>query len=261
MKVARQILLVARGVWLEALRRREIYVIVALCCAVILALARVRFFGLDSLSKFYREIALKLMGVSTALTVVVLASRQLPREFESRTIHPLLARPVTRTRFVLGKWVGVMGAGAFCLSLFLFLYVVGSAMMGAQLYTGLLVQHVILQLCMLGVLAALCFLLSILCNLDAAITFGTLFYIASSVFATLGTLVYETAGAWSRLCIRVVTWLLPQFLLFDLSEKSTHGEHWAPLPASILLQLVLYALVFTATYLGLTLLLFRRRPL
>jgi ABC-type transport system involved in multi-copper enzyme maturation permease subunit len=261
MKGIHQVFLIARGVWLEALRRREIYVIVILCCLVIASLAQVRFFGLESLSKFYREIALKLMGVSTALTVIVLAARQLPREFETRTIYPLLARPIHRGTFILGKLFGVLGAGAFCLGLFLLLYVLGSLMMGAPLFPALLLQHAFLQLCMMAVLASLCFLLSILYNLDAAITFGILFYVASSVFATLGTFTYATAGAAGRFGIKIFTWLLPQFMLFDLSEKTTHGEVWPPLSSAVLAQISLYAVIFTAIYLSITLLLFRRRAL
>lgn len=125
--------LVACGVWLEAIRRKEIYVIVAVSCLFILGLSQLRFFGLVDLSKFYREVALKIMGTATALTVIVLGSRQLPREFDSRTIYPLLARPIHRITYLFGKQLGVMSAGAFCLGLFLILYVLGCLLLGKWL--------------------------------------------------------------------------------------------------------------------------------
>jgi ABC-type transport system involved in multi-copper enzyme maturation permease subunit len=257
----RAILLVARGVWLEALRRREIYVIVALCCALILGLAQVRFFGLDIMSKFYREIALKLMGAATVLTVIVLGTRQLPREFSTRTIYPLLARPVTRTSFLLGKQLGVAGAGVFCLSLFMGLFLLGSWMMGAPIYPGLLLQHYLLQILMIPVLTSMAFMLSLLVTPDAAFTFAVLYALVSSVLSNLMLTVYDYASAFGRLAITGLTWALPQLMLFDLSEKYVHGDRWDPLSAASLLQLALYALVFTTLHLAATWALFRRRPL
>lgn len=257
----RQMMLVARGVWLEALRRREIYVIVAVSSLFILALAQFRFFGLQDLSKFYREVALKVMGGATALTVVVLGARQLPREFESRTIYPLLARPIRRAWFVLGKQVGVAGAGAFCLGLFLLLYIVGCLVLGVPLYPVLLLQHAFLQVCMLLILTSLCFLLSVIFSFDAAVTFGVLYFFVASVLSNLYLIVYENSGALVRGLIAALTWLTPQLVLFDLSEKNVHGDVWPPLPFPVVGQLVLYALIFTAVHLALTLWIFRRKPL
>lgn len=261
MRPLRQILLVARGVWLEALRRREIYVIVAGCCLFLLALAQVRFFGVEGLNKFYREVALKLMSAATGLTVIVLGARQLPREFESRTIYPLLARPIRRGTYLLGKQLGVAGAGAFCLGLFLLLYLLGCLTLGVELYPLLLLQHAFLQICMLLVLISLCFLLSVLVSFDAAITLGFLYYFVSTVFSNLTLILYENASQIGRGLIAALTWLTPQFMLFDLSEKNVHGDVWEPVSGTVVGQLALYALVFTAGHLLLTYWLFRRRSL
>ncbi len=261
MTALRQISLVARGVWLEALRRREIYVIVAVTCLFILALAQIRFFGLETLNKFYREVALKIMGGATGLTVIVLGARQLPREFESRTIYPLLARPIHRATFLLGKQLGVAGAGVFCLALFLILYVLGCLTIGVDLYPALLLQHVLLQIFMLLILTSLSFLLSTLFTFDAAITLGVMYFLVSSVFANLYLELYENAVGLARWLIVGLTWLTPQLMLFDLSEKNVHGDVWSPVAAGVIVQLAVYALIFTAAHLLISLWLFRRKPL
>jgi ABC-type transport system involved in multi-copper enzyme maturation permease subunit len=259
--VLRQLLLIAKGVWLEALRRKEIYVIVAVTCLFILALAQLRFFGLESLNKFYREVALKIMGGAAGLTVIVLGARQLPREFQSRTIYPLLARPINRSTFLLGKQLGVAGAGIFCLVLFLSLYILGCLTLGTELYPWLLWQHFLLQMQMLLVLSSFCFLLSVLVNFDAAVTFGCLYFFVSSVFANLYLVLYENATEAGRLIIWAVTWLTPQLMMFDLSEKNIHGDVWAPLDGLAVAQLGVYASLFTMGHLLLTLWLFRRKAL
>ena len=261
MRSLRQVWMVAQGVWREAYRRKEIYVIVAGSCLFILALANIRFFGMDTLSKFYREVALKIMSFATGLTVIVLGARQLPREFESRTIYPLLARPIRRGTFLMGKQLGVVGAGMFCLGLFLSLYVVGCLTLGAELYPVLLLQHALLQIWMLCILTSLCFLLSVLVSFDAAVTLGFLYFFTSTIFSNLYLVLYENSVGVARHLIMALTWLTPQLTLFDLSEKNIHGDVWPPVPFPVLFQLMGYALMFTAVHLVLSLWVFRRRPL
>lgn len=261
MRTLGQIFLVAKGVWLEAIRRREIYVIVAVSCLFILALAQFRFFGLETLNKFYREVALKIMGGASGLTVIVLGARQLPREFESRTIYPLLARPIRRWTFLIGKQLGVAGAGTFCLGMFLCLYVLGCLMIGVDLYPTLLLQHTLLQICMLLILTSLCFLLSVVVSFDAAVAMGFLYFVVSSVFANLYLVMYESTAGLARGVIVALTWLTPQLILFDLSEKNVHGDVWPALEAGVIFQLVIYAAVFTMIHLTGTLWIFRRKSL
>ncbi len=259
--ICRQLFLVARGVWLEAIRRKEIYVMVLISCGLIAALAQVRFFGLESLSKFYRETTLHLMSLATTFTVIVLASRQLPREFETRSIYPLLARPLHRGTFIVGKLLGVWGAGIFCFGLFLMIYIFGSLSMGAPIYPMLLLQHSLLQVEMLLVIVSMCFLLSILVNLDAAITFGSLIYLLSSAWVTFSNQIYGSADGMLRFVIRMTSWVLPQFMLFDLSEKNVHGDVWGALPWWVLAQMTGYALLFSAGYILLSFMIFKRREL
>jgi len=157
--------------------------------------------------------------------------------------------------------LGVVAAGLFCLSLFMALFLLGSWMIGAPLYPGLLIQHFLLQALMILVLTSLCFLLSLMVNPDAAFTFAVLYAVVSSILANVLLTVYDYSAGFARLVITGLTWLLPQLMLFDLSEKYVHGDLWDPISVVSMLQLALYALVFTVVFLVLTWTLFRRRSL
>jgi ABC-type transport system involved in multi-copper enzyme maturation permease subunit len=139
--------LIARTVLLEAIRRKEIYAIVLVSVLLLGAVMTVDFFGIKGLTKFYREVALKLMSTATAFTVVILAARQLPREFENRTIHPLLARPIGRATFLLGKLLGVLLAAGFCFGLFMSVFVAGSFYLEATVPGVLFAQYIFLHHC------------------------------------------------------------------------------------------------------------------
>jgi ABC-type transport system involved in multi-copper enzyme maturation permease subunit len=253
--------LIARTVLLEAVRRREIYVLVLASCLLIGLVLAVDFFNLKGFTKFYRETALQVMGVSTALMVIVLAARQLPREFSQRTLYPLLARPLSRFDFLLGKLLGVMGSAVFGLAIFMAVFVLGTLYFEGTVPWGLLWQHIFLQVLMLLVLACLSFLLSTLLNLDAAITLGVLFYATAAMMMNLTTFLHANANTLGRAIIQLLTWGLPQLALFDLSEKVTHAAQWTPLPAGLLAGLAAYSMVYAGLYFGLTLLVFRRKSL
>lgn len=257
----RGILLIAKSVLIEAVRRREVYAIVLLSLLLIGAVMTVDFFQLEGLTKFYREVALKVMSAATALTVIVLAARQLPREFENRTIYPLLAKPISRMAFLAGKLLGVLLGAAFCFSLFMAVYVAGSWYLRTPVQWALFGQYFYLQMLMMLVLATMGFLLSLKFNLDAAITLGAVLYFLSSVIMSASTFLYPNTGTFGRAVLWVLTFGLPQLELFDLADKAVHADAWGLVPAWVMAQLTLYGLFYSVVYFGLSFILFRRRPL
>ncbi len=261
MSNARALRIIAKSVLLEAVRRREIYVIAMLCGILIGVVMSLDFFGLGGLVKFYRELSLKLMGISTALAAVLLAVRQLPREFEARTIYPLLARPVGRFTFLLGKGLGVCTAAAFCFALFMAIYAGGLIRLGGDVGWGLFLQHLYLQMLQILLLTSACFLLSLAFNYDAAIVLALLLYFTSSLIGSAALALYPLTSATGKMALRLLNFLLPQLVLFDLSDKVLHSELWFPLAWPVMLALTAYALVYTGIFTAGAYVLFRRRPL
>lgn len=253
--------LIARTVLIEAVRRKEIYAIVLVSCGLIAFTMSLDFFQLEGLDKFYREMALKTMSIATALTCIVLAARQLPREFETRTIYPLLARPISRWTFLVGKLVGVLGASLFCLALFMVIFLLGTWRLGGSIAWGLFTQYVYLQGVMMLVLASLSFLLSMMLNLDAAICIGILFFGISATYTNMLTYLYDFTGRAGQMVLWALNYALPQVSLFDLSAKAIHAEAWPPLGWGVLAALTAYGLFFAGLYMGTAMLLFRRRAL
>ncbi len=254
--------LIAWSVLIEAVRRREIYAIVMITVLIIGAVMTVDFFNLDDLYKFYREVALKIMSPATALTVIVLASRQLPREFQHRTIYPLLAKPISRLTFLGGKLLGVMLAAAFCFALFMGVYIAGSLYLGQSIPWGIFFQYIYLQMFMMLILATLSFWLSMVMNLDAAITIGTLFYLISSTIMSIISNLYDFASRPGQFAMQVANYAIPQLALFDLSEKTVHaGEMWGPIGLQPMAILTAYGLFWAGLFFVAALILFRRRAL
>ncbi len=257
---ARNTWLIARTILLEAVRRRELYVIVLIALALLAGLRFVTFFQIQGLSKFYREISLRTMNTATALVAILLAARQLPREFKNRTLYPLLAKPITRLEFILGKFYGVLLASAFCYLMFLVVFCVACISLKAPINYRLFAQGVYLEALCVAVVTAMTFLFSLLLNIDAAITISTILFLFSQVMMNLLSFIYDQIGPLQQKIVLAMHYIIPQLTLFDLSGKITHNI-WGPISARAMGILSLYAVVYILIYMTISYLLFRRRPI
>lgn len=262
----RNIRLIAWTLVLEAWRRREIYAIVLATTLFLVALRFVKFFDMEGMSKFYREIGLKTMNLTAALTVILLAARQLPREFADRTIYPLLAKPVRRVEFLIGKYLGVLGAGIFCYGLFMAVFLLASLRLRSPVEPLLFAQSVYLQIVALAVVAAMVFFLSMCLNADAAITLATILYVVSQVLMNLFSELYHYVGPLGKWVLIGANYVIPQLTLFDASKRVVHSINegqvlWGPIETGAIVSLTVYGLVYVLLFLGLAQLLFRRKAL
>jgi len=112
--------LIIRATLLEALRRKDAWVLGILMGAFAIVAVSARFTGSTdpTAATFMLNLGLSLSVIFSHLLTVLLAGRQFPDEIENRTLYPLLARPISRRELLLGKWVASGLAGLFSLVAF-----------------------------------------------------------------------------------------------------------------------------------------------
>src|SRR5882724_6115376 len=112
----------------ELYRRKDFYVLFILTAIITLALGSVNFFGEAKIGRYLKEICLLLIWIASLVIAVTTTARQIPAERENRTIFPLLAKPVTRSHLVLGKFFGCwLACGLALLVFYLFFGVISAA--------------------------------------------------------------------------------------------------------------------------------------
>src|SRR5438270_8481345 len=112
------ILALAGVVIKELYRRKDFYVLFVLTAVITLLLGSVNFFNDAKIVRYLKEIVLLLIWVSALLIAITTTARQIPAERENRTIFPLLAKPVTRGQFIVGKFAGCWLASGLALVMF-----------------------------------------------------------------------------------------------------------------------------------------------
>jgi Cu-processing system permease protein len=215
-------------------------------------------FGVAELQKFMVDVSLFIINAFTIIITVLVSARQLPYELERRTLYPMLAKPVGRFQFLMGKFLGAMAMATVALLVFFFVAGVVFAGYGIPVHSSFF-QCVFFRWMSLFAICAMTLFLSLIMTHAANVTLSLLFCIGASMFARTVVLVHNSLNPWQQKFITGFYWIIPHLDLFDLSKRVIHG--WPPVPAWAAACVALYSLIYTAVFLGLAYLRFRRQPL
>ncbi|MGF1571984.1 MAG: ABC transporter permease [Sumerlaeia bacterium] len=242
------------SVWLEGARRKEFYAFFILAFVFILVALAVRMVGVEQASTgtFVLNLGLSYCSYAAHAMVLVLAARMVPAEIENRTIYPILAKPVSRFTYILGKWgaTALFGCAAF-LALFVFVWLACPKL--EEYSAPLLLQLILLQFISLFALSGLSILFSLVFPAAIAlITGGLIYFLGSNI---IGLLAVKFTGG-------IFPWLIhyiPNFSLLNLTTRYTDGIE--PLSLMQFGALGLYGLMLIVITFGLSAWAFEKRPL
>lgn len=244
----------------ELYRRKDFYVLFVLTALISIMLGSMKFFNDDRIVRFLKDGSLLLIWISSLVIAITTAARQIPAERESRTIFPLLAKPVTRGQLIVGKFLGCWFACGIALIVFYFFF--GAIIASREHAWPVLVyvQAAGLHWMSLGIVIALVLLGSVVFTApssNATISFivvlGIMFCarhlngVAARMEGLSGTIVY------------VLYFCIPHLEWYDIRDFVIHD--WGLVHWMIFAEAVLYGLAYCAFLLGLTWLVFRRKTL
>ena len=90
----------------ELYRRKDFYVLFIVTVLICLVMASVNIYDDTHIARYLKEISLLLIWISSLVIAITTTARQIPAERENRTLIPLLAKPLSRTELVAGKFLG-----------------------------------------------------------------------------------------------------------------------------------------------------------
>lgn len=250
-------LTIAGMVWLEMLRRKDLFVLLVLLAALLGCLLSVDVFGFSGAAGYVADVGLLLTWLLSWILAVTVSARQLPQEESRGTVYVLLSKPVTRFEVILGKWLGAFGTTAGATLLFYALTLLVSVLRGGRVEAVVTAQAFLLHAAALGAVAALAMALSVRLNKDAALTLS--FVVTAAAWVIVPRIPELLAGgpAGGSAGLWVVYYLLPHFELFDMRRRVVHG--FGPLGAGDVLAVLAYGAVLAGLFLLLAWLGYRRK--
>ncbi|MEY3812597.1 MAG: hypothetical protein RI910_728 [Verrucomicrobiota bacterium] len=272
----RRTLWISRITFLEAVRQRFFAFLLVLSAAMVLSSVsfRVFDFGHGEL-KFIADFGFGGMFFFGSVLAVVMTAQLFFSEMDNKTALTLLAKPLSRAEFLLGKFFGAWAVlGVFVVVLASLLgavlwareiELVAAAEQAGKIPTtfsaGGLVEFVLLQWLRLGVVTAIVLALSSLARTflfavvvgALAVVAGQLQWIAQdAVLKPTDSVVYE-AFLW------VSCRLIPNLQQFNIGDALVLGS--AGVPAGAVATVALSGLFYMAAYLFVGALIFRRREI
>lgn len=219
---------IAYVVWLEMLRKKDIYVLLVLLAVLLLALLSVDVFGLGGISGYVKDLGLLFTWLFGWILSITVSARELPAEEKQGTIYSLLAKPITRLELVLGKWLGAWSitcAATFCFYA-LIAGVVG--LRGEHFHAETLLQGYLLHICALGMVIAIALAFSTRMNADASMSFAfSLTAAAFVVVPRVPDLLVRVEGIRATALLGLYAFL-PHFELFDMRQRLVYENSAAP---------------------------------
>lgn len=244
----------------ELYRRKDFYVLFVLTAIITLLMGSVNLFHDSHIVRYLKEICLLLIWICSLAIAITTTARQIPMERESRTIFPLLAKPVTRTQVLLGKFLGCWLACAVTLAVFYLFFGVAAMTKEHHWPVANYFQAMTLHWIMLGVVIAMTLLGSLVFSAPSAN--NTICFIVVTFILLLGRHLDKVAMQTSepaRSALQALFFILPHLEFFDLRDLVIHD--WPPVRWVVCIKAFVYAAAYGAFFLLAACLLFRRKAL
>jgi ABC-type transport system involved in multi-copper enzyme maturation permease subunit len=105
----------ARATYLEAIRDRVLLVVALFTLGVILFSRVLGWLSVEDELKMVQDFSLSGLSWLALLLAMLVGAFAIAKEVERRTLYPILSRDVTRAEFLVGKYLGLVGATWTCL--------------------------------------------------------------------------------------------------------------------------------------------------
>lgn len=252
--------IVAWNTFREAVRDRVLYNLVFFALVMIAAAVIVGQVSIGIEENVIVTLGLSAISIIGILISIFIGVGLVSKEMDKRTLYALLSKPLRRWEFLVGKFAGLLltltvNTVAMAIGLFLALLYVKHTLETADAVILIAVYFILLKLSLIVALALLfsCFTTPLLATLYTA---GL--YIAG-IFATdLRTFHSDKMSDALVATTRCVSYLLPNFENFNVMAAAAYGRS---IPASLILQNTIYAVIYCSVILIAAALVFSKRNL
>lgn len=252
----RRTFVIAMNVFREVIRDRVLYLVGLFAVFLLLAVRLLPEIAAATENKIILDVGLAAMSLLGLIIAVFVGTGLINKEIEKRTVLALIAKPISRTEFIVGKHWGLSAVLAVLVLVMTLLYMGILSFSRVDYPVGNILISSLYLFLQLSLITAV------------AILFGVF---TSSLLATLLTFAVYLMGNFSRDLVafgklsknpaienlmQSIYLVLPDLARLDLKNQAVYGQ--LP-PADILLVNAGYGLLYTVLLLAISVLVFSRR--
>lgn len=256
----RNVWVVATNTFREAVRDRVLYNLVFFALLMMGAAILVGQISIGIEQSVIVSLGLTAISVIGIFIAAFIGVGLVSKEMDKRTLYALLAKPVQRWQFLLGKYGGLVvtlavNTAAMAVGLYVALWLVKHPLEKSDWYVLVAVYLIWLKLALIVALAMLfsCFTTPFL-----AILFTAGIYIAGLYAEDLRTMQAMDLTPTTMKFLRGISYALPNFENFNVMGAVAHSRG---IPATLVWQDTAYAILYAAIVLAGSAMIFARRNL
>lgn len=250
-----KILTVALNTFREAIRDRILYLLLFFA-AVCIAFSR--FLALLTVGdrvKIIKDVGLASISLFGMLMAILIGTGLVYKEIDKKTIFTLMAKPIHRYQFLLGKYLGLVFTLLVMTALMslIFLLLIFAHTLTLEWKLLIAILFIFIELCVLTAVAILfsCFSTPILSSL-----YSLAFYLIGHLSWSMETLIKKAKPGVAKTLLKILYTFLPDLENFNFKTEVVHN---LPIPGNIYLNSFLYGLFYSLFLLAIAMLIFHRR--
>lgn len=254
----RNIFAIARNTFREAVRDRVLYNLVVFVLLITVCAVFLGDLTAGNEDRTVTNIGLSAMLLFGVFIAIFVGVSLVSKEIEKRTLYTIFSKPIGRGEFIVGKYLGL------CLTLLINVAVMGAGVSAALFYVGAsslaaTVWGAILLIYLeLTIVTAVAILFSSFSTpaLSALLTF--LVWVIGHFSSSLRDFAEGIGSQAAKVVFGTVYYVFPNLSHYEFVTLAARGELPSP---SYLAVALLYAIIFNAILLAVTIVIFRGRNL
>lgn len=253
----RSILLLAGNTLRELVRSKLLYNLLLFAVLLIASSMFVARLTVGQWDRIILDMGLAAIELTGVLTSVLIGVGLITNEIDRRTVLPTLARPLARSSFLLGRYLGLLAVLTINVAVMLSVLTLVLHLAGYRL-EPVTAQAALLIFVELALMAAISIFFASFSTNMLAIAYALSFFLIGHLLSDLKAFAAKSPSELTKLLIGIFYRLLPDLELLNLKAQSANGLAVA---GEGVIWAALYGVAYTAVVLALSTVIFTKRDL
>ncbi len=246
---------IAVNTFRESIRDKVLVTLLVFAVLVMGSARVIQPLALGEESKVVKDLGLASITFFTVLIAILVGGRIVYKEVERRTIYIMLAKPVRRWEFIVGKYAGLMAVLLVSLVVMTAAFYLMLPIIGVKV-SVLMLLAVLMTFFQLAILTAVAVFFSTFVTPIASAIFTFAVYFVGHLTRDLKLLAAMSQSPVVKIVSEFLYYVLPNLTNFNLRAEVARDALIDP--ASVVLAIA-YSIVYSATLLFLSVAIFRRK--
>ncbi|MEB3356410.1 MAG: ABC transporter permease subunit [Synechococcales bacterium] len=253
-----RVFVIASNVFREVIRDRILYLIGVFAIVLVAAAALLPQVAANTQDKILLDVGLAAIALTGLVTAIFIGTGLVNKEIEKRTVFVMIAKPISRGEFIVGKHLGLTAVLAVLVTVMTVIDLVVLALNQVAAPTGSLIIAAIYTLLELSLITAVAILFGVFTSSLLATVLTVAVYLMGQLSRDIVALGRLTENPGLQRLTEGFYLILPDLSRLNLRNQAVYGTELLPSGLELFSHAV-YGVVYIALLLAIATLIFSRR--